>query len=96
MQQITVAGRPARRLTAELRPGKQLNADKNGEAACIKPFRAGIETTAGITATLHGDYVLLDTPGAGVTGHLVLELDHPDKDVLLDSMAYPGNHMTIG
>jgi hypothetical protein len=93
MQPVTVGGKSGWLLTAGVRPGVPLKAAKSGEP-CGPLFRAGAGTTAGITATLQGEYVVLDTPGAGVTVIWFWTYDS-DKGVLLDSTAYL-DHLTFG
>jgi hypothetical protein len=61
----TVGGRTAWLVSAELRPGVLLPADKDGQAAG-PTFKDG-RATAGYTKILIGQYTLLDVPHAGVT-----------------------------
>jgi hypothetical protein len=91
-QQITVAGLHGWLLTGSVRPGATLLGDKNGELA--GPTFRCLGATAGITKKLQGEYVVLDTPGAGVTVIWFWTYE-PDKGVLLDSTSYL-DHMTIG
>jgi len=65
MQQVTVDGRTGWLVTGSLKPGAPLTATKNGSPAA-PTFRDG-GATAGLGQQLPGEYVLLDTPGAGVT-----------------------------
>jgi hypothetical protein len=62
---IVVDGKHGWLLTGAVRAGAALGAEKNHEPAA-PTFRTSVATSA-VTERLHGQYVLLDTPGAGVT-----------------------------
>ncbi|MFL6098515.1 MAG: hypothetical protein ACJ71T_01000 [Actinomycetales bacterium] len=64
---ITVDGRPAWRVSAALKPRAPLRAAKLEEGAVAPTFTDGHNATMGYNATLRGEYILLDIPGAGVT-----------------------------
>jgi hypothetical protein len=75
LQQTTVGGRPAWRVTGQLKPGAALPAQKNGTGQIAPTFTGGGPDTPanrgyggpGYAPNLTGDYTLLDLPGAGLT-----------------------------
>jgi len=88
---VTVDGMHGWLLTGSVRPGARLPADKAGEAAGPTFFTLG--ATAAITPNLKGKYVVLDTPGAGVTVIWFWSSDG-SRDALSDATTYL-NHITF-
>jgi hypothetical protein len=85
MQATTVNGRHAWLVTGGVKAGVPLLVTKAG-ALAAPVFRDSIATTA-VGPYLHGFYVLVDTPGAGVTVIWVWTTG-PVADVNLDSTNY--------
>jgi hypothetical protein len=91
-QPITVAGYHGWLLTGSVRPGAVLRADKAGHLT--GPTFRCLGATAGIAQQLPGEYVVLDTPDAGVTV-IWFWTGESDPNVLADSTSYL-DHMTFG
>jgi len=65
LTQVTLDGRIAWRVTADLKPGAALPAAKSDWS--VAPTFVGGPVTEGYRQALNGEYTLLDVPGAGVT-----------------------------